>query len=111
VAEAAERDRQKVKQIIVGTGSGSAGLNITSGGDSKDNASSLVEENRDLVFINVGERVMAWKAGPVPKYGSGGVRARNTHGVLDADRKKRLMLNICVCLFLPSAALFVVITG
>jgi hypothetical protein len=27
---------------------------------------------------------------PVPKYGSGGVRARHTHGVLDAGRKKRL---------------------
>ena len=42
-AEAAERDSQKVKQIIVGTGSGSAGLNVTSGGD---NGSSLIEGNR-----------------------------------------------------------------
>jgi WD40 repeat protein len=42
-AEAAERDSQKVKQIVVGTGSGSAGLNVTSGGD---NGSSLIEDNR-----------------------------------------------------------------
>jgi hypothetical protein len=33
---------------------------------------------------------VAWKVGPVPKYGPGGVRARHTHGVLDPGRKKRL---------------------
>jgi hypothetical protein len=31
---------------------------------------------------------MAWKAGPVPKYGYGGVRVKHTDGVLDAGRKK-----------------------
>jgi hypothetical protein len=74
---AAERDRRKVKQIIVGTGPGGSALNLSS-----------MEEDRDLVFINVGERVMAWKAGPVPKHLHGGVRARHTHGAL--GKKKRV---------------------
>jgi hypothetical protein len=75
---AAERDRQNVKQIIVGTGpGGGAALN-----------SSLMEEDRDLVFISVGDRVMAWKAGPVPKHLHGGVRARHVHGAL--GKKKRV---------------------
>lgn len=73
---AAERDRQQVKQIIVGTGAGRAALNLSS-----------MEEDRDLVFISVGERVMAWKAGPVPKYVLGGVRARHTHGALGRRKK------------------------
>jgi WD40 repeat protein len=72
---AAEKDRQKVKQIIVGTGAGGAALNLSS------------MEDRDLVFISVGERVMAWKAGPVPKYVLGGVRARHTHGALGKKKK------------------------
>lgn len=73
----AERERQKVKQIIVGTGPGGAALNL-----------SPMEEDRDLVFIIVGERVMAWKAGPVPKHLHGGVRARHVHGAL--GKKKRV---------------------
>ena len=88
--EATERDRQKVKQIIVGTGPSSAALDSTSSGSSKDKAWSPMEEDRDLVFISIGERIMAWKAGPVPKNGYGGVRARHTHGVLGVGRKKRL---------------------
>ena len=75
----AERDKQKVKQIVVGTGPGGATLN---------SSSISTEEDRDLVFISVGERVMAWKAGPVPKHLHGGVRARHVHGAL--GKKKRL---------------------
>ena len=74
-----ERDKQKVKQIIVGTGPGGAALNLSS---------TSMEEDRDLVFISVGDRVMAWKAGPVPKNLYGGVRARHVHGAL--GKKKRL---------------------
>ena len=84
---AAERDRQKVKQIIVGTGPGSAALNLTSSGNLKNKGLST-EEDRDVIFISVGERVMAWKAGPVPKYGHGGVRARHTHGAMAGKQKK-----------------------
>ena len=73
----AERDRQKVKQIIVGTGPSGAALNLSS-----------IEEDRDVVFIIVGERVMAWKAGPVPKHLHGGVRSRHIHGTL--GKKKRV---------------------
>ena len=73
----AETERQKVKQIIVGTGPGGAALNLSS-----------MEENRDLVFISVGERVMAWKAGPVPKHLHGGVRGRHMRGAL--GKKKRV---------------------
>ena len=73
----AERERRKVKQIIVGTGPGGAALNLSS-----------MEEDRDLVFISVGERVMAWKAGPVPKHLHGGVRGRHIHGAL--GKKKRV---------------------
>ena len=80
---AVERDRQKVKQIIVGTGQGGASLSLSSSGKL-----SSMEEDRDLVFISVGERVMAWKAGPVPKYLHGGVRARYTHGSF--GKKKRV---------------------
>ena len=73
----AERDRQKVKQIVVGSGPGGAALNFSS-----------MEEDRDLVFISVGERVMAWKAGPLPKYLRGCVRGRHIQGAL--REKKRL---------------------
>ena len=72
-----ERERRKVKQIIVGTGPGGGALNLSS-----------MEENRDLVFISVGERVMAWKAGPVAKHLHGGVRGRHMHGAL--GKKKRV---------------------
>ena len=78
----AERSRQKVKQIIVGTGAGGAAPRLSSSGK------VLSTEDRDLVFICVGERVMAWKAGPVPKHLHGGVRARHTHGAL--GKKKRV---------------------
>ena len=72
----AERERRKVKQIIVGTGPGGPTFNLSS------------MEDRDIVFISVGERVMAWKAGPVPKHLHGGVRARHTHRAL--GKKKRV---------------------
>ena len=71
-----ERENRKVKQIIVGTGPAGSALNLSS-----------MEENRDLVFISVGERVMAWKAGPVPR-NHGGVRGRHVHGAL--GKKKRV---------------------
>ena len=73
----AETERRKVKQIIVGAGPGDAAPNL-----------SPMEEVRDLVFISVGERVMAWKAGPVPKHPHGGVRGRHMHGAL--GKKKRV---------------------
>ena len=73
----AERDRQEVKHIIIGTGPVGTALNLSS-----------MEEDRDLVFISVGEWVVAWKAGPVPKHLHGGVRARHTHGAL--GKKKRV---------------------
>jgi hypothetical protein len=72
----AERESRKVKQIIVGAGPGGSAINLSS-----------MEENRDFVFISVGERVMAWIAGPVPK-NYGGVRGRHVHGAL--GKKKRV---------------------
>lgn len=73
----AERERRKVKQIIVGNGPGGGAPNLSS-----------MEDDRDLVFISVGERVMAWKAGPVAKHLHGGVRGRHIHGEL--GKKKRV---------------------
>lgn len=115
-AAAAERDKQKVKQIIVGTGPGPTAFNFTASGNSKDKASSLMEEDRDLVFISVGERVMAWKAGPVPKHGHGGVRARHANGVLGVGRKKRLgyakylRMSSCCCSYRGLTPFFIILT-
>lgn len=36
----------------------------------------LVNPEKDVMFVGVGDRVMAWRAGPVPKRNSGGVRGR-----------------------------------
>ncbi|PPQ64115.1 hypothetical protein CVT24_008726 [Panaeolus cyanescens] len=46
----------------------------------------LVNADRDIVFMGIGDRVMAWQAGPVRK-STGGVRGRNTTGVV--SKKKR----------------------
>ena len=37
----------------------------------------LLGPDRDLVFMSIGNKVVAWKAGPVPKYIRSGVRGRN----------------------------------
>ena len=98
----AERERRKVKQIIVGTGPGGSALNLSS-----------MEEDRDLVFISVGERVMAWKAGPVPKHLHGGVRARHKHGALGKKKRVgyakylRMSLSPHLLLFLLSLTLYI----
>ncbi|KAF9040097.1 hypothetical protein BJ165DRAFT_356810 [Panaeolus papilionaceus] len=46
----------------------------------------LVNAERDIVFMGIGDRVMAWQAGPVRKV-AGGVRGRNITGVV--GKKKR----------------------
>ena len=49
----------------------------------------LIGPERELLLVSVGDRVMAWKAGPVPKNGrgAGGVRWRN--GIGAAGKRKR----------------------
>ncbi|KAF8957657.1 WD40-repeat-containing domain protein, partial [Flammula alnicola] len=43
----------------------------------------IVSQEKDVLFVGVGDRVMAWRAGPVPKNNkTGGVRGRHTSGVL-----------------------------
>ena len=42
----------------------------------------LVSQERDVLFVGVGDRVMCWRAGPVPKNNSGGVRGRHSGGAL-----------------------------
>jgi WD40 repeat protein len=37
----------------------------------------LLGTEKDVVFMGIGDKVVAWKAGPVPKYIKGGVRSRN----------------------------------
>ncbi|KAK0468153.1 WD40-repeat-containing domain protein, partial [Desarmillaria tabescens] len=39
-----------------------------------------VSPEKDVLIVSLGDRVMAWKAGVVPRNGGGGVRARNTTG-------------------------------
>ncbi|KAK0490819.1 WD40-repeat-containing domain protein [Armillaria novae-zelandiae] len=40
----------------------------------------IVSPEKDVLIVSLGDRVMAWKAGVVPRNGSGGVRARNMTG-------------------------------
>jgi len=40
----------------------------------------LLGPDKDLLFMGIGDRVVAWKAGPVPKYIKAGVRGRNVSG-------------------------------
>ncbi|KAK0206349.1 WD40-repeat-containing domain protein [Desarmillaria ectypa] len=40
----------------------------------------LVSPEKDVLIVSLGDRVMAWKAGFVPRNGGGGVRVRNTTG-------------------------------
>ena len=47
----------------------------------------IVSPNKEVMFVGVGDRVMAWHAGPVPKHTAGGVRGRHTSGVV--GKKKR----------------------
>ncbi|KAF9476903.1 hypothetical protein BDN70DRAFT_838574 [Pholiota conissans] len=42
----------------------------------------LVSPEKDVLFVGVGDRVMAWRAGPVPKTSPGGVRGRHSGGAL-----------------------------
>jgi hypothetical protein len=37
----------------------------------------LLGPDKDVLFMGIGNKVVAWKAGPVPKYIRGGVRRRN----------------------------------
>jgi hypothetical protein len=37
----------------------------------------LLGPEKDVVFMGIGNKVVAWKAGPVPKYIRGGVKGRN----------------------------------
>lgn len=40
----------------------------------------LLGPDKDTLFIGIGDRVVAWKAGPVPRYIKGGVRSRTVSG-------------------------------
>ena len=42
----------------------------------------LVSQGKDVLFVGVGDRVVCWRAGPVPKSNSGGVRGRYSGGAL-----------------------------
>lgn len=46
----------------------------------------LVNAERDALFVGIGDRVMAWRAGPVPKSVPGGVRGRHSGGALGKKR-------------------------
>jgi hypothetical protein len=59
------------------------------GPENKPVSQILIGSERELLLVSVGDRVMAWKAGPVPKNGrgAGGVRWRN--GIGAAGKRKR----------------------
>ncbi|KAG6868475.1 hypothetical protein C0993_002240 [Termitomyces sp. T159_Od127] len=59
-----EREHEPVRQIIIGP-------------------------EKQVLLVSVAERVLAWIAGPVPKYNSGGVRGRNTSGFAGKRRKDK----------------------
>ncbi|KAF5375448.1 hypothetical protein D9615_007952 [Tricholomella constricta] len=58
------REREPVRQIVVGL-------------------------EKELLLVGVGDMVMAWKAGPVPRKGSGGVRGRHSSGSIGKKKKDR----------------------
>lgn len=47
----------------------------------------LLGPEKEVILVNVGDRVLAWKAGPVPRQGGGGVRGRNSIGVVGKKKK------------------------
>ncbi|KAJ3506819.1 hypothetical protein NLJ89_g6654 [Agrocybe chaxingu] len=47
----------------------------------------VVNAEKDAVFVAAGDRILAWKAGPVSKKNTGGVRNRHTSGVLRAKQR------------------------
>ena len=58
------------------------------GPENKPVSQILIGRERELLLVSVGDQVMAWKAGPVPKNGKGvgGVRGRN--GIGAAGKRK-----------------------
>ncbi|KAF8153956.1 WD40-repeat-containing domain protein [Crassisporium funariophilum] len=48
----------------------------------------LSPTERDILFVGVGDRVMAWKAGAVPRHASGGVRGRHASGTAVGKKKR-----------------------
>ncbi|KAG6816844.1 hypothetical protein H0H87_002493 [Tephrocybe sp. NHM501043] len=50
----------------------------------------LVDQEKQVLLVNVGDRVLAWVAGPVPRNGPGGVRGRHTSGAVGKKKKDRI---------------------
>ncbi|GLB44562.1 putative ubiquitin-interacting motif containing protein [Lyophyllum shimeji] len=49
----------------------------------------LLGPEKEVLLVSVGDRVLAWKAGPVPKTSAGGVRGRHTFGAVGKKKKDR----------------------
>ncbi|KAG6865585.1 hypothetical protein C0991_001134 [Blastosporella zonata] len=50
----------------------------------------LVGPEKDMLLVNVGDRVLAWVAGPVSRTGAGGVRGRHSSGTIGKKKKDRI---------------------
>ncbi|KAF9007023.1 hypothetical protein BDQ17DRAFT_1351263 [Cyathus striatus] len=63
--------------------------NAMAGEGGRDPVSQIVVgDGKETIIVVVGERVMAWQAGKVPKSGTGGVRGRHSGGGLPAKKKR-----------------------
>jgi hypothetical protein len=64
----------------------------------------LIGPERELLLVSVGDRVIAWKAGPVPKNGkgAGGVRGRNGIGAAGKRKKEKSGAVKYICEFCSS---------
>ncbi|KAG6872680.1 hypothetical protein C0995_007658 [Termitomyces sp. Mi166 len=49
----------------------------------------LIGPEKQILLVSVGDRVLAWMAGPVPKLSPGGVRGRHTSGSTGKRRKDK----------------------
>ena len=47
----------------------------------------IVSPDRGVMFVGVGESIMAWYAGPVTKHTAGGIRGHHTSGVVDKKQR------------------------
>ena len=66
----------------------------------------LISTERDALFVGVGDRVMAWRAGPVPKNNPGGVRGRHSGGALGKKRalNAKYLGMLCIVIVYPIIA-------
>lgn len=55
----------------------------------------LLGPEKDVVFMGTGNKVVAWKAGPVPKYIRGGVRGRNVSSWARGKRQNLKQFGKC----------------